>query len=40
MTTHEMCYICGEKALFDQPHKETGQIVSVCKKHFDMAGAS
>ena len=33
-------YICGEKAEFNQPHKDTGVIISVCKKHFTMAGAS
>jgi hypothetical protein len=40
MTISDLCYICGEKAEFNQPHKDTGVIISVCKKHFTMAGAS
>lgn len=32
----EKCKYCDEVATFNQPD-ETGQIVSVCKKHFMMS---
>lgn len=28
------CEYCEREALYNQPRKEDGQIISVCKKHF------
>lgn len=33
----ENCFYCDEVALFNQPSSETGEYISVCKKHFIMA---
>lgn len=30
------CYSCEEKAVYTQPHKDTGRLVNACKKHFTM----
>lgn len=34
------CYYCTSEALYDQPEKDSGEIVSVCKKHFNLNSAS
>lgn len=33
--TKDICQYCDNKALYNQPD-DTGEIVSVCKKHFIM----
>lgn len=37
---YEKCYYCEEKALFNQPEKQSGEIVDVCRKHFTMDQAT
>lgn len=34
------CHYCYRKAEYDQPEKTSGEIVSVCRKHFIYIQAS
>jgi hypothetical protein len=34
------CQYCDAKALYNQPDKDTGNIISVCQKHFTLNAAS
>ena len=36
----DACKYCDNKATYNQPDKDTGEIVSVCKNHFNMNAAS
>ena len=33
---NEKCYYCDLESVFNQPEKQTGEIISVCSKHFYM----
>lgn len=30
----EKCFYCNKNAEFFQPEDKTGEVISVCKKHF------
>jgi hypothetical protein len=34
------CHYCSLAALYNQPDKDTGEVVSVCQKHFRMSASS
>jgi hypothetical protein len=41
MTTEiTKCHDCDLEAIYNQPDKDTGIIVSVCKNHFKMSASS
>lgn len=34
------CYYCDLDSVYYQPEKDTGEIISVCQKHFNLNSAS
>jgi hypothetical protein len=33
---YPMCVYCTKESKYDQPDPTTGEIISVCEKHFTM----
>jgi hypothetical protein len=40
MADNPICQYCNDESTHNQPDKDTGQIISVCKKHFTMSASS
>lgn len=34
------CQYCDNQAMYNQPDKDTGDIINVCQKHFTMSASS